>query len=126
MRKLSLVSDGNVIRSVDLPANEDYTLTIKEGAVYKIRFEFNVQREITSGLRYMHKVNRLGVPVTKECTMLGSFGPSCELYVCDTSPEEAPSGMLARGKYRVRSLITDDDKNRYLEWTWHLDIAKDW
>ena len=33
--------------------------------------------------------------------------------------------MMGRGKYRVRSLITDDDKNRWLEWTWCIDITKD-
>lgn len=33
--------------------------------------------------------------------------------------------MLQRGKYRVRSLITDDDKNRWLEWVWHIEITKE-
>lgn len=64
--------------------------------------------------------------VAKESYMLGSYAPNSELYVYKTPPEEAPSGMMQRGKYKVRSLITDDDKNRWLEWTWHLEICKEW
>jgi Rho GDP-dissociation inhibitor len=36
------------------------------------------------------------------------------------------TGMLSRGKYKVRSLISDDDKNRWLEWAWTIEIGKDW
>lgn len=31
--------------------------------------------------------------VTKECYMLGSFGPRLDLYEYETPPEEAPSGI---------------------------------
>jgi Rho GDP-dissociation inhibitor len=41
-------------------------------------------------------------------------------------PEEAPSGMLARGKYNVKSRFIDDDKVTHLEWSWVLEIKKDW
>lgn len=124
VKTLSLIIDDNVVHSVDLPTPDDFTLPIKEGCVYKIRFEFFVQREIVSGLKYLHKVSRLGIGVTKEVYMLGSFRPSKEKHECNTPAEEAPSGMLNRGKYRVRSLITDDDKNRWMEWTWYLEITK--
>ncbi len=34
--------------------------------------------------------------------------------------------MLARGKYAMKTQITDDDKKVYLTWEWNLEIAKDW
>ncbi len=57
---------------------------------------------------------------------LGSKAPSSELqkYVGDI--EQAPSGILSRGSFLVKSSITDDDKNVYAEWEWNLVIAKDW
>lgn len=83
VKKLSLIVDGNVVRSVDLPgvififfirpsnsilplksflpATEEFTLSLKEGCHYKIQLEFYVQREIVTGLKYLHKVSRLGV-----------------------------------------------------------------
>jgi hypothetical protein len=36
------------------------------------------------------------------------------------------TGMLARGKYAMKTQITDDDKKVYLTWEWNLEIAKDW
>ena len=32
--------------------------------------------------------------------------------------EEAPSGMLARGHYEVKSKFIDDDKTTHKEWSW--------
>ncbi|KAL3081317.1 hypothetical protein niasHT_039794 [Heterodera trifolii] len=126
VRRISLVSDDQVKHSMDLPAKGDFVFCVKEGCTYRIRFEFVVQREIICGLKYAHKVSRLGVGVTKELYMLGSYGPRHEPYTYETSPEEAPSGILSRGKYRVHSLITDDDKNIWLDWSWHIEIAKSW
>jgi hypothetical protein len=34
--------------------------------------------------------------------------------------------MIARGKYHMKSLITDDDKNVYAKWEWVLEIVKEW
>uniref|UniRef100_A0A914C4M5 Uncharacterized protein n=1 Tax=Acrobeloides nanus TaxID=290746 RepID=A0A914C4M5_9BILA len=126
VKSISLVVDNKVMRSMNLPNNDEFTLAIKEGCHYSIHLEFYVQREIVTGLKYLHKVSRLGITIAKESYMLGSYAPNSELYVYKTPPEEAPSGMMQRGKYKVRSLITDDDKNRWLEWTWHLEICKDW
>ncbi len=36
------------------------------------------------------------------------------------------SGMMARGKYHMKSSILDDDRNTYAKWEWILEIAKDW
>ena len=58
--------------------------------------------------------------------MVGSYGPKTEVQEYWTPVDEAPSGMLHRGHYNVKSKFTDDDKNIYLEWEWSLDIKKDW
>lgn len=50
--------------------------------------------------------------------MIGSYAPAKEPYV-STFPrngwDEAPSGMLARGKYKAKSQFIDDDKQSHLE-----------
>lgn len=43
-------------------ASDDFVLSIKQGCIYSVRIQYWVQREIVSGLRYTHKVKRLGVP----------------------------------------------------------------
>lgn len=47
--------------------------------------------------------------------MLGSYGPhpQGEAYIKNFDSEEAPSGMLARGSYNVRSRVVDDDGEVY-------------
>ena len=47
--------------------------------------------------------------------MLGSYvpNPSGEPYVKNFDPEEAPSGMMARGDYTVKSRVVDDDGHIY-------------
>lgn len=63
--------------------------------------------------------------VDKNTFMVGSYGPKKELQSYTTPVEEAPSGMLARGTYNIKSLFTDDDKNEHLKWEWKLEIKKD-
>ena len=65
------------------------------------------------------------VPVDKNSLMVGSYGPKAEMQVYQTPVEDAPSGMLARGDYKVKSVFTDDDKHEYLRWEWTLQIKKD-
>jgi hypothetical protein len=67
-----------------------------------------------------------GLAVDKTEAMLGSYGPRAEVYEKKFEQETAPSGMMARGKYDVRSRFVDDDKNVHLEWNWTFEIAKDW
>lgn len=123
---ISLLSDGVVKRSMDLPSSNEFTLALKEGCSYNIRIQYYVQREIVSGLRYSHKVKRLGVPVGKETYMFGSFAPKREIYEYTSPVEEAPSGMLQRGKYNVTSIVKDDDNHVYAKWSWILEITKEW
>lgn len=58
--------------------------------------------------------------------MMGSYPPKPELQSYTAPVEDAPSGMMARGDYKVKSLFTDDDKNIYLSWEWNLAVKKDW
>ncbi|KHJ99879.1 RHO protein GDP dissociation inhibitor [Oesophagostomum dentatum] len=104
----------------------DATFKLKEGCHYRLRFDFYVQREIVTGLKYIHKVSRHGVQVFKETYMVGSYAPKLELQSYTTPVEEAPSGMLHRGKYKVKSQMTDDDGHDWLTWCWTTEISKDW
>uniref|UniRef100_A0A7E4ZSC0 Rho GDP-dissociation inhibitor 1 n=1 Tax=Panagrellus redivivus TaxID=6233 RepID=A0A7E4ZSC0_PANRE len=126
VKNISLISEGAVKCTMDLPAPNDFTLTVKEGCNYNIRITYFVQREIVSGLRYTHRIKRLGVPLDREVYMFGSFAPRKEAYEYTSPAEEAPTGMLHRGKYNITSSIVDDDKHTYLKWHWVLEIAKDW
>jgi Rho GDP-dissociation inhibitor len=41
-------------------------------------------------------------------------------------PEEAPSGMMARGQYSAVSKFIDDDNHTHLKFEWSFNIKKDW
>ena len=58
--------------------------------------------------------------------ILGSRAPSGEVQSYLSDLEQAPSGVLSRGSFQVKSKLTDDDKHVYAEWDWNLVIAKDW
>ncbi|KAB7506766.1 Rho GDP-dissociation inhibitor 1 [Armadillidium nasatum] len=99
---------------------------MKEGVSYKIKIEFQVQREIVTGLKYIQKTYRKGICVDKMTQMVGSYAPKEEMQSYVTPLEDAPSGLMARGHYTVKSLFTDDDGNEHLKWDWSFDIKKDW
>ncbi|KAI9045257.1 rho GDP-dissociation inhibitor [Aspergillus affinis] len=103
--------------------------TIKEGATFRIKVVFQVHHEVLSGLKYLQVVKRKGVRVSKDEEMLGSYAPSTTdkpVYEKKFHPEEAPSGMLARGHYNAVSKFLDDDGTNHLQFEWAFDIAKDW
>ncbi|CAL2049922.1 CBN-RHI-1 protein [Caenorhabditis brenneri] len=130
VRSVELLIDGKNSQSFDLsdPAkllNSDLSVSIKEGSNYRLSFAFHVQREIASGLHYKHKVKRSGITVENEKYMMGSYAPKLEIQGYKSPNEEAPSGMMHRGKYKVHSKITDDDNNVYLDWQWTLHITKE-
>lgn len=128
--KLSLVVEGRSDKELDLTGDlsklKEQVFTIKEGATYRMKVSFYVQREIVSGLRYEQKTSRKGIQVDKSKFMVGSYGPSEKAHEYLTPKDEAPSGMLVRGSYTVESKFTDDDKNPILEWKWKFEIKKDW
>lgn len=57
---------------------------------------------------------------------LGSRAPSTGVQSYLSDVEQAPSGLLSRGTFLVKSKLSDDDKNVYAEWEWNLVITKDW
>nr|XP_022314736.1 rho GDP-dissociation inhibitor 1-like isoform X3 [Crassostrea virginica] len=130
--KLSLVVEGRTDKELDLTEIGDLSklkekvFTIKEGAKYRMKVSFYVQREIVSGLRYEQKTSRKGIQVDKSKFMVGSYGPKETAHEYLTPVDEAPSGMLVRGSYTVESKFTDDDRNSILEWKWKFEIKKDW
>lgn len=101
-------------------------ITIKEGVSYTFSIEFYIQHEVISGLKYIHVLKRKGIPVDKTQDMCGSFGPSMEIQTAKVASNEMPSGLLARGHYLVKSRVVDDDNAVHLEWTWNMEIRKDW
>lgn len=110
----------------DLKAFKDKPMVVKEGVDFKLKIVFKIQHEIVSGLRYHHSVARKGITVDKQSYMVGSYGPKAESQQFTTPPDEAPKGMMARGKYKVKSKFIDDDKNIHLEWEWAMEIKKEW
>lgn len=77
-------------------------------------------------MKYIQVAKRAGVKVDKLEQMVGSYGPSPQPMTKRFPPEEAPSGMLARGTYNCRSRVTDDDNSVHADFEWKFSIAKDW
>lgn len=130
VQKLSLLAEGRDEVFIDLTKPEEEikkeSFTMKEGCKYQIKIYFYVQRDIVVGLRYEQKVYRKGIQVSSMKQMMGSYGPKPELQSFTTPTEEAPSGMLLRGDYKIKSRFADDDQNKYVAWEWNLAVKKDW
>lgn len=103
--------------------------TIKEGCRYQMKAIFVVQHEVLSGLKYVQLLKRKGIRVGKDEEMIGSYPPNTSdkpTYEKKFAPEEAPSGMMARGHYEAMSKFVDDDDVTHLKFEWSFDITKDW
>jgi Rho GDP-dissociation inhibitor len=88
-----------------------------------------VQHQVLSGLKYVQILKRKGIRLGKDQEMIGSFPPNTTdkpVHEKKFAPEEAPSGMMARGHYDATSKFVDDDNVTHLEFEWSFDIAKDW
>ena len=90
---------------------------VPSGKELKVRYPIQCVGVVTFVLYFL---------VDKTNLMVGSYGPKTEAHVFQTPPEEAPSGVMSRGTYTLKSKFLDDDKNAYLEWEWALSIKKDW
>ncbi|CAF2440485.1 unnamed protein product [Rotaria sp. Silwood2] len=103
------------------------TITVKEGEQYRTQLEYYVQRDIVTGLKLINKVLKARtITVDKSKFMIGSRAPSSDIQTYVSDIEQAPSGILSRGSFLVKSKLLDDDKNIFAEWEWNLVIAKDW
>jgi len=120
----------DVVLDLSTPEAVEATLkspmTIKEGIEYRLKIKFFIQHEVVSGLKYLQVVKRKGIRVDKTEEMIGSYGPAAEAYEKKFLAEEAPSGMLARGHYDVKSMFVDDDGTVHMQWNWSFDIKKNW
>lgn len=129
LKKMSILVEGRENREIDL-SNEsqlkDMMFNVKEGVEYRLMITFCVQREICPGLLLNNKVSRKGISVDKQSFMVGSYGPKGEEYTYTTPKDEFPSGMMARGDYKVKSVFIDDDKKELLKWEWNFAIKKEW
>ena len=99
---------------------------MKEGTEYRIRVGFKVHHEIVPGLRYHHVARRSGIPAEKQTYMVGSYGPRAERQQWLSPKDEAPKGVVYRGNYKIHSRFVDDDGEVHLEWSWEMEIKKDW
>jgi hypothetical protein len=129
VNKLAIVVQGvqpDIEIDLTLPHDElkKKVISLKEDCHYQVRIFFYVQREIVQGLKYVQQLYKTGIRVDKSTYMVGSYGPKKELQSYTTTMEQAPSGMMARGTYTVKSLFTDDDKNEHLKWEWKIEIKK--
>ena len=90
---------------------------------------FVVQHQVLSGLKYVQQLKRKGIPVGKDQEMIGSYSPNTEdkpVHEKKFAPEEAPTGMMARGHYDATSRFVDDDDKTHLKFEWSFDITKEW
>lgn len=68
IHSLGLEVDGRPDIIIDLKAPgavealQKQPFTIKEGATFRMKAQFQVQHEILAGLKYLQKVSRMGVP----------------------------------------------------------------
>lgn len=82
IKSLSLITQGrpDVVIDLSTPGAVDTLknkpFTIKEGAKFHIKVQFQVNHEVLSGLKYLQVVKRKGIRVSKDEEMLGSYAPS--------------------------------------------------
>ncbi len=101
-------------------------ITMKEGSKFKFKIAFRVQHEIIAGIKFSNLVTRLMVN-DKEELMIGSYPPSSTPHLFEFPKwgyNEAPKGMLMRGKYKVSNTFVDSDKVKHLEFDYELNIVK--
>ena len=124
--KMELLSEGKVL-ALDLTGDlSSLEMQVLQGVEYKIRITFKINNEVVAGLKYLAGIYRKGIRLAKIEHMLGSYGPKAEDQMATTQADDAPSGMLGRGTYTIKSKFIDDDKEVHLAWEWKLKVAKDW
>mmetsp|Transcript_6913 Transcript_6913/g.9558 ORF Transcript_6913/g.9558 Transcript_6913/m.9558 type:complete len:203 (-) Transcript_6913:142-750(-) len=123
---------GDIVYTLDkkeaIDKMKENPFILKEGCNYKIQIKFRVQHELVLGLKYVSIVSR-GPVKEKGEIMIGSYAPQQPPYSM-TYPrigwDEAPKGMISRGKYKAKSQFIDDDKQVHLEYEYAFEIKKDW
>lgn len=65
----------------------------------------------------------------RSVSLMYQSSSGAQLHLTDrfsVEPDEAPTGMLARGHYEAVSKFADDDGHDYLRFEWSFDITKEW
>lgn len=123
---------GDIVFNLDSDAGiqrlKDTGLTIKEGAQFKFQVSFRVQHEIVAGLKFVDRLKKAVFSNSNEL-MIGSYPPASRPHVF-TFPRygfnEAPKGMLYRGRYSARNQFIDSDGVNHLEYEYDVIISKTW
>ena len=101
-------------------------MTMKEGSKFKFKITFRVQHEIIAGIKFVNKVKAM-MGTEKDELVIGSYPPSSEPHKFEFPKwdyNEAPKGMMLRGKYKVSNQFIDSDKVKHLEFEYELNIVK--
>ncbi|CAN4089984.1 unnamed protein product [Withania somnifera] len=126
---LEIKSPGRADIVLSIPENgkpKSPWFVLKEGSKYSLKFTFQVNNNIVTGLKYTNTVWKTGMKVDSMKEMIGAFSPQAEPYTHEMPEETTPSGMFARGSYSARTKFLDDDNKCYLEINYTFDIKKEW
>ncbi|KAK4360076.1 hypothetical protein RND71_022305 [Anisodus tanguticus] len=99
---------------------------LKEGSKYSLKFTFQVNNNIVTGLKYTNTVWKTGIKVDSTKQMIGAFSPQLEPYTHEMPEDTTPFGIFARGSYSARTKFLDDDNKCYLEINYTFEIKKEW
>ncbi|KAF2396701.1 Rho GDP-dissociation inhibitor 2 [Trichodelitschia bisporula] len=102
--------------------------TIKENAQFHLKIKFKVQHQILSGLKLIQKFTRMGLSHGQQ-EMIGSYAPNTAdkpFYEVSFAEQDAPGGLMGRGKYNATAKFVDDDKVQHLMFEWSFEVKKDW
>jgi len=101
-------------------------ITLKEGCKYKFTLSFRVQHELVPCIKYVNKLKR-GIFSISEELVLGSYAPQTALHTFEFPRwgfNEAPKGMMYRGKYVATDKFVDSEKVCHLEYSYPVNITK--
>ena len=120
----------DVVADLSTPAGLDMLkkggIKIKEGSNFKFGIKFRVNHSIVDGLTYTYSLTKMGFGDTDE-VVLGSYAPRSEPHQFEYPRrgwEEAPKGMMFRGKYTARCKFTDKMGTTHVDYSYPLTIVK--
>ena len=99
---------------------------LKEGTINTMQLTFKVHHDIVYGLKYACTIKKGFVTVSEEEENVGSFSPVKEDHVIKFTPEEVPSGFMARLSYQGKAKLFDLDGNIHLVYDFEFEISSDW
>lgn len=102
----------------------DRKLVVREGTDYRFRVEFVVLAECVKGLKYIHKIGRLRMNMSKQVFTLGNYTRQSGTQSFTVKPDPAPKGVFNRGKYSVKSQLVDESGQNLQTWNWTLKVVK--